>query len=131
MRARWRLLFWIVLGSLIGLSWVAQRMGAPMWGLVNVPFIGMVVAAVVAFFAMVTTAEDRWPAAVVLACWIPTALDLLRATIILPYFIREVGAPAALFLGGSVATFVQALYILFARPPEPPREDPIARAELR
>lgn len=131
MRARWRLLFWIVLGSLIGLSWVAQRMGAPMMGLVNVPFIGMVVAAIVAFGAMVTNTSDRWPAGVVIACWIPMALDMLRAAIVLPYFVHDVGAPAALFLGGAAATFAQALYILLAPPPKPPPEDPIARAELR
>ena len=131
MRARWRLLFWISLGSLIGLSWVAQRMGAPMMGFMNVPFIGMVIAAIVAFGAMVTSVKDKWPAAVVIACGLPMALDMLRAWFGLPYFVREVGAPAALFLGGAAATFAQALFILLAQPPKPPPEDPIARAELR
>ena len=131
MRARWRLLFWIALGALVGLSWVAQRMGAPMLGMVNVPFLGMVVAAIVAFSAMITGVREKWPAAVVLACWIPMALDIVRALRVLEYFFHDVGLPAVLFIGGGAATCAVATWILVTPIPAPPPDDPIARAELR
>lgn len=131
MRARWRLLFWISLGSLIGLSWVAQRIGVSMWGIMTVPFLGMVFGAIVAFVAMVRNLAPKWPAVAVLVCSIPMDLDLLRAVWALPYFVNEVGFPAALFLAGAFGTIVVASFILIADPPRPPPEDPIARAQVR
>jgi len=131
MRARWRLLFWISLGALIGLAWVAQTFHAPLWGFVNVPFLGMVAAAAVAFYAMVTATAEKWPALVVLVCAVPMALDLFRALSAWAYFIGTVGIPAALFLAGSSGTIGVAVYILVVPPAKPPPEEPIARAQVR
>ena len=131
MRARWRLLFWISLLALIALSWTAQRLGVPTLGLVTVPFIGMVAAAVIAFAAMVTSAADRRAAGAVLVCALPMALDLVRALWTLGYFWRQVGFPAVLFVAGSVATIAMAAYILIAPAPKPPPDEPIARADAR
>src|SRR5262245_5273367 len=118
MRSRWRLLFWISLLALVGLSWTAQRLGISMLGIWTVPFLGMVLAAVIAFVAMIRVAPDAWPAAAVLAAAAPMGFDLYHALAHLGSFIDEVGFPAAVFIGGAFATIAMAVFILVTPNPK-------------
>lgn len=131
MRARWRLLFWVSLASLIGLSWVAQVFGASLLGLMTLPVLGMIAGCTTAFVAMVHATDQRWPAWVVLVCWLPQGVDLLHAFDFISLFVERAGAGAVLFFAGAAATLVTAVWIGLARVPPPPKADPIARAELR
>jgi len=131
MRARWRLLFWVSLASLIGLSWVAQAFGASTLGLLSFPVLCMILGSIVAFVAMVTSYEQKWPALLVLVCWIPHAVDTVRALGVLTFFIARAGVGSILFFGGGAATLAVAMWILITEPPKPRTPDPIARAELR
>jgi hypothetical protein len=131
MRARWRLLFWVSLASLIGLSWVASAFGASTLGLLSFPVLCMIAGSIVAFVAMVASYDQRWPAWLVLACWIPHAMDTLRAFGFLRFFIERAGVGSVLFFGGGAATLAVALWIGLSEPVKPPEPDPIARAELR
>jgi hypothetical protein len=131
MRARWRLLFWVSLASLIGLSWVAQAFGATTLGLMSFPVLCMIAGSIVAFGAMVTSYDQKWPALLVLVCCIPTVTDTVRAFGVLRFFVERAGVGSILFFGGGAATLAVALWILIAEPPKPRTPDPIARAELR
>lgn len=131
MRARWRLLFWVSLASLIGLSWVAQAFGASMLGFMSFPVLCMIGGCAVAFGAMIRTHDSTWPAWLVLACWLPQGMDTVRAFGFLSFFIQRAGLGSILFFGGSALTFGIALWIAVTPPPEPPAPDAIARAELR
>jgi len=130
MRARWRVLFWVSLASLIGLSWVAQAFGASMLGFLSFPVICMIAGSIVAFVAMIKNYESTWPAWLVLTCWLPQGMDTVRAFGFLSFFIQRAGAGSILFFGGSALTFAIALWIAVAAPPKPPVPEPIARAEL-
>lgn len=131
MRARWRLLFWVSLVSLIGLAWVAQVFGASLLGLMTLPVMGMIAACTTSFVAMIRESRDTWPAWVVLVCSLPQAIDLIRALGFLPLFFERAGLGAVLFFAGAGATFAIALWIALAAVPPPPQDDRIARAELR
>lgn len=113
-RARWRLLFWAALIALVGVSWVAQRYGGHHLGLATPPVIGMLVAVVVAFLAMVTDARGRGPAWVVLACWLPAGADLVRALGWIGAFLAADGAAAVMMVVGSLATLGVGLWIALA-----------------
>ena len=117
MRARWRLLFWAALTALVGVSWVAQRYGAQRLGLATPAVIGMLVALVVAFVAMVTSARGRGPAWVVLACWLPAGADLVRALGWLGAFFAADGVAAVVLLVGCAATLGVGLWIALTPPP--------------
>ena len=131
MRARWRLLFWVSLASLIGLSWVAQAFGASLLGLMTLPVLGMIAGCTTAFVAMIHATDQRWPAWVVLVCWLPQGTDLVQALGFLPLFMERAGAGAVLFFAGAAATLFTAVWIGLAPVRPPPKDDPIARAELR
>ncbi|MEO8553085.1 MAG: hypothetical protein ABI678_24095, partial [Kofleriaceae bacterium] len=103
MRARWRLLFWVSLASLIGLSWVAQAFGASLLGLMTFPVLGMIAGCTTAFVAMLHATDQRWPAWVVLVCWLTQGTDLLRAFGFLPEFVERAGPGAILFFAGAAA----------------------------
>ncbi|CAN5171758.1 hypothetical protein BH11MYX1_BH11MYX1_18520 [soil metagenome] len=129
MRARWRLLFWASLIALVGLSWVAQRYGAHLLGLLTLPVVGMIVGMIVAFVAMVRSSEARGPAWIVLACWIPAGADLIRALGWLGKLVEADGIAAVLLIAGTVATFGLGLWIAVAAPVAAKR-DPIAPARV-
>jgi hypothetical protein len=130
MRGRWRLLFWISLAALIGIAWLAQRFGASLWQLLNFQLLGMILGSAVAFLAMVSASRARWFAWIVLVCWSPMAVDLVRLLEHTVDFAREEDMPAVLFLIGGMLTPIVALWIALAPMPAPPSE-PIPRAEAR
>jgi hypothetical protein len=113
-RARWRLLFGAALMGLVGVSWVAQRYGARHLGLATLPVIGMLVAVVVAFAAMVASARSRGLAWVVLACWVPAGADVVRALGWIGAFLAADGVAAVVLIVGAVATLGTGLWIALA-----------------
>jgi len=115
-RARWRLLFWASLTALVGLSWVAQRYGAHLLGLLTWPVIGMIIGTIVAFVAMLGSSQHRGPAWLVLACWLPAGADLVRALGWIGTFVASDGIAAVLLIAGSVATLGIGLWIALAAP---------------
>ncbi len=116
MRARWRLLFWASLTALVGLSWVAQRYGAHLLGLLTMPVIGMLVGTLVAFVAMVRSSQSRGPAWLALACWLPAGADLVRALSWIGAFVAADGIAALLLIAGTVSTLGIGLWIALAAP---------------
>ncbi len=116
MRARWRLLFWASLIALVGLSWVAQRYGAPLFGFFRVPVLGMVAGMIVAFVAMVRSSQNRALAWVVLGCWLPAGADFIRVLGWLGTFFANDGIAAVILVVGTFATFGIGLWIALAPP---------------
>ncbi len=116
MRARWRLLFWASLTALVGLSWVAQRYGAHLLGLLTLPVIGMMIGTIVAFVAMLGSSQGRGLAWLVLACWLPAGADLVRTFGWIGTFVAADGIAAVLLIAGSVATPGIGLWIALAAP---------------
>jgi hypothetical protein len=130
MRARWRLLFWIALASLIGVAWLAERWGASLWQLMSMQLAGMTIGAIAAFVAMVTGARSRWFAWVALVCWLPMAYDLGGVFGHIVDFAHAEDVPAVMFLLGGLLTPIVALWIALTSAPEE-NDEPIARAKVR
>jgi hypothetical protein len=122
MKRRWAILFWCSLSTLIGLSWMAAQFGASIWGMLNAALVGMIAAAAIAFFAMQNATHAKWPAALVLLCAAPMAIQMLNIGDYVRVLVDFYGISAILLLGGTLATAVAALWILvtpLAAPPEP------------
>ena len=90
----------------------------------------MILGSAVAFLAMVSASRERWFAWIVLVCWLPMAVDLVRLLEQALDFAREEDVPAVLYLIGGILTPIVALWIALTPMPTPPSE-PIPRAEAR
>ena len=130
MRARWRLLFWISLASLIGVAWLAQRWGASLWQLMSMQLVGMTIGSTAAFVAMIKSSTSRWYAWVALVCWLPMAYDLMTVVVHAIDFTHNEDVPAVLFVVGGLLTPIVALWIGLSPMPAV-ADEPIARAKLR
>jgi len=128
--ARWQLLFWAALLSLVGVSWLAHDWGISLWSWLNVQLVGMIGASGFAFFALATRARVKWPAAAALVCASPMTVEMLRAATAIAPILAELGLPGILIVIGPLLTTTTAIWILVRSVP-PPREDRIARAEIR
>src|SRR5687768_15183140 len=128
MKARWSVLFWTALACLAGMSWVATTFGMHLTELMNVGLVGMIIAAGVAFYAMVKAMPQKWPAIAVLVCAAPFALDAARALPQIFFFIEYPSIILAIV--GNLATVIVAIAILVMQVPEPPPPPPIAPARV-
>src|SRR6185295_11684081 len=106
MHTRWRLLFFSALSALIGVAWLAEAFHMSMLRWLNVQLLGMILAAIVSFAALVTNTRRRWPAAVALICAGPMAQGLYHALKILPDFLRLTRTPGVLMIVGSLGAIV-------------------------
>ena|SRR5450432_3839411 len=129
MRARWRLLFWISLTSLIGVAWLAERFGASLWQWMSMQLAGTLIGTAAAFVAMVINSRSRWFAWVALVCWLPMAYDLGGVFGHIVDFAHNEDVPAVLFVVGGLLTPIVALWIGLTPVPAV-REEPIARARI-
>lgn len=130
MKLRWTVLFYSTLAALIGMSWIAHTLDISLFSLMTASLLGMLAACVVAFFAMVKNIPEKWPAAIVLVCASPMALDVLKWIGNLAVFVRYVGPSILLVAGGAIGTAVVSISILALKPPAPPREPPVAPARV-
>jgi hypothetical protein len=124
---RWRALFFSALIGLAGVSWMSQRLGLSLF--LNLQLVGMMAAAGVAFYGVVTATERKWPAAVALLCMAPLGQTILSLIGSLTFMISFLGPGGVLLFAGAAATIVISLIILFAPAPRP--SEPIAKAEIR
>lgn len=130
MKVRWTILFYSTLAALIGVSWLAHNFHISLISLVSASILGMLVGCGVAFYAMVKNVPEKWPAAIVLVCASPMALDTLQWIDDMPLLFRLVGFSIVLMGLGAVATAATAVAILALKPPAPPREPPVAPARV-
>ena len=130
MKLRWTLLFYSTLAALIGMSWIAHTLDISLLSLMTMSLLGMLLGCVTAFLAMIRNIQDKAPAAVVLICAGPMALDVLKWIGDLAVFVRYVGPSILLVAGGAIGTAVVACSILVMKPPTPPREPPVAPARV-
>jgi len=129
MKRRWSVLFWSALAALIGLSWLAKSFGVLVTEL-GVSLFGMVAATAIAFLAMVKGFRQKWPAATVLVCAAPMALQVFRLLPDIALIIRYFGPPFAVIILGTIATVASAVAILTMLPPKPPQPPPVAPARV-
>ncbi len=130
MKRRWSLLFAVSLVGLAGTSWLAQRLGIDsglLWS--NVRIAGMIVAAGIAFVAMLKRTRDRRFAIGVATACAPAALMWIAEAGSIGIWISAFGAPALLMIAGSFLTIAVAIWILAT--PLPPDEPGLAEARLR
>jgi hypothetical protein len=130
MKRRWAVLFWCALATLAGLSWLAARFGLHLTSMMNIGFVGMIAACIVAFFAMHKDVRAKWPAGVALACAAPMTIDAVQILPHIPEFIGFIGFPGILLFGGTLATAATALVILVLQLPPPPKDDPVPSARV-
>lgn len=130
MKRRWSVLFWSALASLIGLSWFASSFGVGITALISASLVGMVAATVIAFYAMVREIRAKWPAAVVLACAGPMAINVLQSLPDLAMLIKIIGMSFALIAFGTIATVAASVRILTRPLPQPPPPPPVAPARV-
>lgn len=127
MRARWRCLFCCSLGTLVGVTWLASNFQSPPSQWFNLPVLGLILAAGIAFAGMATDTRKRWPAAAALLCAAPMGQGFYQSLSALPLFLRYAEIPGLLMFGGMIGTIASAGYVL-AVPPPPPTDDRIPRA---
>lgn len=130
MKLRWTILFYSTLAALIGMSWIAHSLNISLLSLITMSLLGMLLGCGVAFFAMIRDVHDKWPAAIILICAGPMALDVLKWIGDLAVFVRYVGPSILLVAGGAVGTAVASVSILVLKPPTPPRQPPVAPARV-
>jgi hypothetical protein len=128
MKLRWTILFYSTLAALAGVSWIAHSLDIGLRSLMTASLVGMIAACGVAFFAMIRAVPDKWPAAIVLVCASPMALDVVQWIDDLGVMFRFLGPSIVLMTAGAVATAVASVAILVAKPPAPPRQPPVAPA---
>jgi hypothetical protein len=114
----------------VGLSWLARSFGISLTALVGISLIGMVAASAVAFFAMIKDIRQKWPAAVVLVCAGPMALDVLRSLPDVVVAIRYLGISFGVSVAGTIATVGMAISIVAKPIPDPPPSPPVAPARV-
>jgi hypothetical protein len=123
-QARWMRLAFSTLFSLVGLFRLAMRYdGLETVRWFAVPLAGLLIATVVALWALLQRSRRRWPAAVALVSAAPMAQLVLRFDVIGSLLRLEL--PLVVMVLGSLGTVVTALVILLSRQVAP---DPIARA---
>lgn len=123
------MLFWSSLATLIGVAWLTKKLGLGYSFWVNVGFVGMILATICAFYAMIREERAKWPAAAVLILAAPLGIDMIKALPHLFDLIRFIGASGALMILGTIATLASAIAILVMQPPPIPH-DPVARARV-
>jgi hypothetical protein len=131
MRARWRILFLLSLTTLIGWAWLAQRYQFSLWNWFNIDLIGMIIATGVAFHSMVTNARQPWRAWIAIVAVLPAAFHMWQALPHITQLVESLGVPGTIIFAGTFGTLGWATFVACASLPPPPREDPIARAEVR
>jgi hypothetical protein len=129
-KRRWSILFWCALASLIGMSWLANSLGISLGSFMGVSLIGMVLATVMAFGAMVRNISDKWPAAIVLVCAGPMILDAFRMIGQLSAIVRFFGPSFAVVMAGALATGGTSILILALPLPAPPPQPRVAPARV-
>jgi len=123
-QTRWMRLAFSTLFSLAGLFRLAMRFdGVETVRWFAVPIAGLLIATVLALWALLRRSPRRWPAAVVLVCAAPMAQLVLRVDAL--GSVLHLQMPVVVMVLGSLGTVVTALVILLAPPAAP---DPIARA---
>lgn len=108
---------------------MSLRFGMSMSSWIHLQLIGMVVAAAVALWAMVTAQTRKWPAAVVMVFAAPMGQLVGPAFAHLLELVVYFGLPGILMVFGTAVTMISAVVIMI-RPPVPPPDDPVARAKV-
>jgi hypothetical protein len=130
MKRRYTILFFVALSPLIGLSWLATTIGFSMWAMRGIGLFGMILAAIIAGFAMVRNVDVRWPAGVVALVSLPNASEMLRVVGQLGDLLTLLGASLVLVVVGSLATVASALAIALLPKPPPRAEPQVAPARV-
>ena len=130
MKLRWTLLFYSTLAALIGVSWIAHNLTINLFSMMTVSVIGMLAGCGVAFYAMTKNVPEKWPAAIVLVCASPMALDVFQWIGDVAVLIRFMGLPILVMALGAIATATASTAILVMKPPTPPREPQVAPARV-
>jgi len=129
-KRRWTILFFIALSPLIGLSWMASKVGFSLFDTFNIGLFGLMVSAAVAGFAAVRSVPRKWPAIVALVASLPMFRDSLRVIDMLGAVLKYFGPSFPIVVFGSLATTVTALVMCFLKPPAPPKDPAVAPARV-
>lgn len=129
MKRRWTILFFIALSPLIGLSWLASKIGFSMWDTFNLGMLGLLVAAAASCYAAIRAVPTKWPAIVTLVASLPMFRDVMRVVDMIGEVVRWFGPSFVLICIGSIATTVTSAVLLVLAPPKPP-SDPVAPARV-
>ncbi len=113
-------MFGCSLVPLIGLTWIAQRLGMSQGMWIAGPTLGLIAACVLGLGGAVTGTRKRWPAVGALLCSAPMVVMLAEMAPLLPRFVALTGVPGVMCLVGSLATAVAAGAILLLAPPRNP-----------
>jgi hypothetical protein len=130
-RERWQWLFGSATVSLVGVAWLCARLGLPADVWATFGQVGMILCAITALAAALTSYPKKWPAAVALLCAAPTAQNIVLAFPSTMQAIIYFGMPYLCYVAGAIGAAAAALAILVMRPPAPPADDDIvARARI-
>jgi hypothetical protein len=128
---RWKFLASSSLASVVGISWLLLREGAPASAWASIEMIGMALCAGIGLFAFGRRYPKKWPAAVALVGAAPMAQNVLLNFPLSMELVIHFGAAYLMFIAGSVAAVVAAVLILASRPPPPPADhEVVARARV-
>lgn len=123
MQIRWLLLAISTLITWLALvHWLVTSPGAR-W--LELPILGLGLAAAVAGVMLIAGSRRRWPAALVVLGVAPMMQVTLTTHTV--RFAVVIGGATAVIVFGTLATGLAAVAVLVAKPPPPPPE-PIARA---
>ena len=130
MKRRWTWLFTSALLTMVGAMWLGQRHGIGLH--IGLETIGMTMAMLVAFVALVRNSPSKWFAGGALLCSVPALFTVIVVfdEARLGELIEGLGFPFVLIVGGILSTVIAGCWILFRAIPLPPVDDPIARAKI-
>lgn len=111
----------------MGVAWLTRNFQTPFSYWLDLPVLGLILTAGVAYAGLMTDTRKRWPAAVALLCAAPMGQGFYQSLSTLPQFLRYAELPGLLMFGGMVGTIASAGYMLVVAPPPLP-VDRIPRA---
>ena len=130
MTARWTFLFFASLTPLIGLSWLASKIGYSLWQMFSLSLVGMVAAAAAASYAVVRVPHAKWPAIVAFVASLPMGVDMVQ---VIPSFgdiYDLLGVPFVLIVFGALGTMFIALAVIVSTLPPAPKDPAVAPARV-
>jgi hypothetical protein len=129
-RQSWEWLAGCSVVSIVGISWLLIRFGAPASAWASIEILGMVLCAIVAVAATVKRTTKKWPAGVALVCAAPVAQNILLGFPSTMELMLHLGVPFLLFLAGAIGAVATSIKILVMKPPVPPSDEIVARARV-